>query len=280
MLRVPYDATTEEEVIQYFTTRMLQLAEIGFHWDNILYKNEFGYFVEIVSNTKEKFYSFYVLKQNRNKSYSQKLVSQLGKIITIQDCGVISFLNKIGKEHLVVSGSFDTQEYKLAEKFYGNGKAKRTQVWFMNHIDEGIIILEKLKKSKESKAGFCLHPLTQDDDNLKANFNMLTKDVNPYNLGLSIEYRNTANAYLSKREISTIEEIHLSPLSEVNDMLIADKIQNYKDFLIYHKDTHPRRKELDHYFNNWLDKLECRDTFNWFVDYSKAFQTKVSVIET
>lgn len=38
-------------------------------------------------------------------------------------------------------------------------------------------------------------------------------------------------------------------------MLIADKVQNYKDFEIYHKSTHPRSKELDQYFKNWLQKL-------------------------
>ena len=44
-------------------------------------------------------------------------------------------------------------------------------------------------------------------------------------------------------------------LPEVRDMLIADKIQNYKDFLFYHKGTHPRSRELEEYFKNWFGIL-------------------------
>ena len=36
---------------------------------------------------------------------------------------------------------------------------------------------------------------------------------------------------------------------------IADKIQNRKDFELYHELTHPRSKELIQYFKNWLEKL-------------------------
>lgn len=278
MQRIPYDATTEEEVIQYFNTRQLQLAEQNYFWDRTLYKNQFGYFINLTNLKGEKYQGFYVLKQDRKKGYSKKLINSLDKILTINDCGVVSFLKSQDKEHIVVNGSFDTLEYKIVEKFYGDGVAKRTGLWFMNHIDEGMIILNHLNKTDASKAGFCLHPLTQDDPNLKANFEYLVETVSSYNLGLSLEYRNIANAYLSRREIKSISEISLSPLQEVNDMLIADKIQNYKDFLFYHKDTHPRAKELDNYFNNWLDKLDCREEFKWFVDFSNQFNKPVDVI--
>lgn len=38
-------------------------------------------------------------------------------------------------------------------------------------------------------------------------------------------------------------------------MLVADKVQNYKDFSLYHADTHPRAKELERYFQNWFCRL-------------------------
>ena len=38
-------------------------------------------------------------------------------------------------------------------------------------------------------------------------------------------------------------------------MLYADKIQNEKDFKIYHEVTHERSKELREYFDNWINKL-------------------------
>ena len=38
-------------------------------------------------------------------------------------------------------------------------------------------------------------------------------------------------------------------------MLIADKIQNYKDFQLFHENTHPRSDRLKEYFLEWFDKL-------------------------
>ena len=77
---------------------------------------------------------------------------------------------------------------------------------------------------------------------------------------LAMEYRRVANAYLSTRKIESISEIELSPLKEVQQMLIADKIQNNKDFRLYNRD-HPRYDELCQYFDNWLDRLEITGTY-------------------
>jgi hypothetical protein len=52
---------------------------------------------------------------------------------------------------------------------------------------------------------------------------------------LAVEYRNIANEYLSHKP--STNDVHLSPIKDVNTMLIADKIQNRKDFEIYHKGT-------------------------------------------
>ncbi len=278
-MRLNKDAETEQDVIQYFKTRRLQVSQNKVTWDNILYKNKFGYLLDFTDANGTVYSSFYVLKQNRHLGYSKKLIKEINKTIcTVEDCDIISFLSRQGKDFIVLKGIFDTPEYKIVENFYGDGKAKRSEVFFMNHIDEGVIILNHLNKSIKSQTAFCLHPLVQDSKNLLNNFNQLNSTVDSYSLGLALEYRNIANAYLSKRNISNIDEIDLSPLSEVNDMLIADKIQNYKDFLIYHKDTHPRSKELEHYFNNWLEKLDCKKEFLSYVEYSKTFEQEVKVL--
>jgi hypothetical protein len=73
-----------------------------------------------------------------------------------------------------------------------------------------------------------------------------------------MEYRFIANSYLSYRDINGLDEIHLSPLKEVNDMLIADKIQNRKDFLLYHM-NHERYFFLFMYFQYWLNRLEITE---------------------
>jgi hypothetical protein len=87
-------------------------------------------------------------------------------------------------------------------------------------------------------------------------------------LALALEYRNIANATLSHRQISGPRDIPLSPLKVVNEMLVADKIQNFKDFLIHHRTTHARHRELTTYFVHWLNRLGItRETFSrWFVD--------------
>jgi len=108
---------------------------------------------------------------------------------------------------------------------------------------------------------FCLHPLLQSDDDL-ATFCSENGLLGNWPKGqwkgrvliLAMEYRRIANAYLSTRVIETIDEIKLSVLPEVQEMLVADKVQNRKDFERYHG-KHPRFVELTAYFRNWLLKL-------------------------
>lgn len=153
----------------------------------------------------------------------------------------------------------DTVEYKLIQRHYGDRVAKRSQVPLMNHIDEGLILLERISATDNSKRAFCLHPLFQADEDLKENWYMASF-VEPHVLLLTMEYRNIANAYLSDKMDAPYDiSIKLSPLFEVNEMLIADKVQNRKDFITYHKSTHTRSAQLDLYFKNWLDALNIDD---------------------
>jgi hypothetical protein len=76
---------------------------------------------------------------------------------------------------------------------------------------------------------------------------------------LAFEYRNIANATLSTRSIESAADIPLSPLPEVNAMLVADKVQNRKDFITHHRGRHPRSETLDRYFTLWLERLEISD---------------------
>ena len=43
---------------------------------------------------------------------------------------------------------------------------------------------------------------------------------------------------------------------EVRLMLIADKVQNYKDFMLHHFMTHKRSNQLYMYFHNWFTLLD------------------------
>jgi hypothetical protein len=124
----------------------------------------------------------------------------------------------------------------------------------MNHIDEGLYILDKIGASDIAKKAYCLHPIVQDDKSLKENKHLLN-GINSDVIISVMEYRSVANGYLSNRDINSLDEIRLSPLKEVNVMLIADKIQNRKDFDLYHWGKHERSYQLDQYFKNWLIRL-------------------------
>jgi hypothetical protein len=145
----------------------------------------------------------------------------------------------------------------------------------MNHIDEGIKILNDIGASEWAKKAYAIHPIFQSDDALsEPNLNLV--NLNPLSIINVMEYRSVANEYLSNRKISSIDEIRLSPLKDVNDMLIADKIQNYKDFELYHKQTHEKSKELDEYFNNWLKKLKI--PIERYQKWKEELQIKTTVV--
>lgn len=177
--------------------------------------------------------------------------------ITAPDCDIEAFFQKKQIPYVVCSLFTKEKEYQAIQAYFGNRKAERSQLFYMNHIDEGLAILHWIGASDRAKRAFCLHPIFQLDDDLRVNYEKAaTFTDDPQVLVLAMEYRNIANAYLSRREIKSIDEIASSPLPEVQDMLRADKIQNYKDFLAHHKDTHHRKEALDAYFINWLKKLE------------------------
>lgn len=126
-----------------------------------------------------------------------------------------------------------TPEYAAVAEFYGTRCACRSGVRRMNHIDEGLQILTWIGGSDWSVRGLCLHLLVQE----------------------AHEYRAVANVALSHRDLAGAHDIAFSPIRDVNDMLVDDKVQNYKDFLCYHAATHDRSAIFDQYFRLWLERL-------------------------
>lgn len=158
----------------------------------------------------------------------------------------------------MLSSIKESVEYQLICEHYGDAVAKRSQVPLINHIDEGLIVLEEIQASREAMLAFCLHPMVQADDDCEDNYERVSEATSAAVLGLAMEYRSVANEYLSNK-INTGHIIRLSALEEVNDMLIADKVQNRKDFYTYHYDTHLRSPQLAKYFDEWLDALDIDD---------------------
>lgn len=140
-------------------------------------------------------------------------------------------------------------------RHYGERTAARSQVPLMQHIDEGLTVLRLIGASELAQRAYCLHPLVQGDEDLRQSLDQLV-GCDPRAVALAMEYRQVASAYLSHHPSRPAEEIGLSPLEAVNQMLVADKVQNYKDFLIHHRATHPNAVRLEEYFRQWLGRLE------------------------
>lgn len=178
-------------------------------------------------------------------------------------------------------------EYAAIADFYGDRCAKRSGVPLINHINEGIAIIVELSRIEDAAnldanlrmltaaRAYCLHPLFQNDDDLievsKSNMDCHT----PRMVMLAMEYRARANEWLSDKVVNAsfysynedgtkrkVAERYKSPgkptpgvLPEVRMMLVADKVQNRKDFIAHHRGTHARSAELDIYFQVWLAAL-------------------------
>ncbi len=152
-------------------------------------------------------------------------------------------------------------EYRAIRDFYGDQVAARSQVPLINHIHQGLVILGAIGASETAKKAYCLHPLFQNDQELSTVAQTYLRNnpsADPYVVMLAMEYRQVANAYLS-RAVMPENGIKLSVLPEVNDMLIADKVQNRKDFDLYHKGAHVMSDRLTQYFGEWLKALGVSD---------------------
>lgn len=142
--------------------------------------------------------------------------------------------------------------YQIIKKYYGSDKAKRSGIALINHIDEGLIILDYLGTNRFTKDAYCLHPMFQSNNDFNKNIFFDLKGVDYSSVILTIEYRNVANSYLSSSDIKN----HLGFTNlYIKKLLIADKIQNYKDFMIYHKNSHDNADRLYNYFWNWFGLL-------------------------
>ncbi|RYZ16858.1 MAG: hypothetical protein EOO70_03450 [Myxococcaceae bacterium] len=166
---------------------------------------------------------------------------------------------------LEASGVLQSTEHRLIQDFYGQQRARRSQVLFMNHIHEGLAVMLHLQASPQAMRAFCLHPLVQGDGELRDHYARVAQAVEPvpggaFVLGLAMEYRSVANAYLSHAELPP-EGIRLSPLVEVNAMLAGDKVQNRKDFELHHAQAHANRVRLAEYFQQWCQALQIDDRY-------------------
>jgi hypothetical protein len=150
-----------------------------------------------------------------------------------------------------------TAAYDLIVEHYAMQCAKRSKVPLINHINEGLVVLDAINATQRAKDAFCIHPMLQHDRDLSANWKEVASVCDSETILMAMEYRSVANEFLSdKMDLEVVPIIRLSPLAEVNQMLIADKVQNFKDFITYHYGPHARSDKLYDYFHRWLYALD------------------------
>ncbi len=258
MKRFEFNCTSIEECKNYIHNRAIQLLKFDVILKDIIIKEQGA--IGVFEYKEQIYHAIYILEQYRKLGWYKKLYNEYNiQIITSNECEIEEYL-KINKIPYIIFKIEEFKEYEMVQNYYNNSKAKRSDVYLMNHIDEGLAILNWINASELAKKAYCLHPIFQSDDEIlnasTLNFKYIESDI----MLNTIEYRSVANEYLSNRTISSINEIRLSPLKDVNDMLIADKIQNRKDFELYHLGKHKRSDILDQYFKNWLQKLNISES--------------------
>jgi len=221
-----------------------------------------GHVEEIISDLD---YFFIRSDHETLSSYEQAFLMLKSKHVVVEkDSKLETFLREKGVECVHWKRS-EWPEYNAIEEVYGDRCAERTRVHLMNHIDEGIYILKRIGASELAQRAYALHPIIQGELEFKQFWDceMTENKFGHWDgrvLLLAAEYRNIANAYLS--HCASSETFALSPISEVNQMLIADKIQNRKDFDRYHNGTHPKSDRLIEYFGQWLRRLQISEEAN------------------
>jgi hypothetical protein len=267
-------STNYKKVEEYYYLRTKQLLFLGFspNYDLtpiVMDENLVGVVYRNKAEKHNHYVSLYVLADCRNKGYYKRYLDENPgiKIFTINDCDIVRFLQKNNINFENLSGFFNSNSYEWISEVYGKTKAKRSNQYYMNHIDEGLFIFKKLglgsSKNFDMWDAFAVHPIFQEDKNLvNIGFKKVTPiKLCPKSIVLAMEYRHVANAHLPKHPIKKPEEIDLGSLPEIKTMLIADKIQNCKDLELYNK-NHPSYERLHHYFHNeWFPRLGVTEEF-------------------
>lgn len=269
--RFDHDLRDAAGTLAYFRGRAMQMLhdEHDYAWSGLVTPLvhagvEWGTQTILHDAAGDEFVSVYVYAGARGRGHLRRHAAARPpgqRYVTTPGCGIFDALAHLDLSTRMASPISGWREYVAIERHYGDGRAKRSGVPFMHHIDEGLRVLRRwLGASERTIAAYCLHPLVQADADLRASWAAgLLESFDPSVVALAMEYRNIANAFLSPLEshpgYDDASKIARSPLAEVDAMLIADKIQNRKDFRAHHAATHPRAAWLERYFAQWFVAL-------------------------
>lgn len=158
-----------------------------------------------------------------------------------------------------------TPEWQVSHAVLSPIHAKRSGISYFQHVREGVLVLDAMEDLYGHnlwlvKRAFVIHPLVQRTEDLQANFDLLWQ-FDPTVVALAMEYRWVANLGTRRAIRDNGGIITLADIPHVNMMLIADKVQNRKDFLAtYPKTDVENFNELDRYFRLWMDALKIPES--------------------
>lgn len=268
--RFDHDARDAAAALDYFAGRAVQMLhdDEDWRWSGAVtpltrHGVEWGAETALHDGRGERFVSVYVYAGHRGQGHLRRHARarpQGQRYVTTPGCGIFEALAHLDPGTVLAAPLSGLEEYMAIERHHGARRARRSGVPYMNHIDEGLRVLHRwLGASDRAKRAWCLHPLVQSDEDLRrSHADGLLDGFEPAVVTLALEYRNIANAFLSPMErhpgYDDPSRIARSPLAEVNAMLVADKLQNCKDFRRHHGE-HPRAAWLARYFERWLCAL-------------------------
>ncbi|MEJ8852624.1 hypothetical protein [Variovorax rhizosphaerae] len=161
-------------------------------------------------------------------------------------------------------------EYQAIRTHYADRVAKGSGLALLQRIAEGLIILSELDASEAAMRAFCLHPLFQaDEDPIHHGQDFMNSvDADPFVILLVMEFRSRANAWSTDKvqrshdgsRMAADGNPYAGPIEAVKHMLIADKVQQRKDFIRHHRGKHPCSDALDLFFDRWLEALNVGRT--------------------
>lgn len=153
----------------------------------------------------------------------------------------------------------DNFYYQIISKFYNSEMTQRSKIPLIRHINEGLRILTALQASKTTHQAFCLHPIIEGEHDLARVLDDPTA-VCRVSLGYAQDFAAAASHFRVDDYSAGLRPDVAGLPTSVLQMLIADKVQNRKDFTLYHRHTHPRAADLEGYFVCWLNHLGVDQT--------------------
>lgn len=274
-MRLNRNTETFEEVVKFLHEKTIQLYLDGFLITNIEKVSNLGVVATYFRDNKE-YHIFYLYPSKRGKGIYERVVKEYNWTILVGvGSDLLQYVIKKRLKFRVVLNFTETREYKIIEDYYKD-KYHSNGVSFMKHIDEGLAIMKWMGTSESAKKSFCLHPIYQSEKSIK-DFGI--KDLSDNKLKLDsniitnvLEFRRIDNLYTNDMRISSPGDIKISTLDEVNQMLIADKIQNRKEFENYYDGN----EDFSMYLINWFRKLDINE--NMYRDYKSRLDINSQLI--